>query len=197
MSLLTSLFSTTSTPAPALPDAADRYVIELRELEAFHAGQKAAGAPRFMRRRVTAQAKECAAILSAFRAGFEPCTPPSTWYRGTVGKPTNKDGVWTDSFPGKRPLRQAHGGHVTDDFKREYVGGIPPEIIPQWKVAKTIFGNDGIRVYSPHSTDLAPQVFWDPIMIGRLFHAGGQVYFEIGRWDLEKDLAHAFEDGQS
>ena len=140
------------------------------------------------------------AILSAFDAGFEPCTPPD-WYCGAYGKEVI---YWhNEVFPRKRtPLEEtALKLNPNRGFEIwQYRGVVPPEIQPKWQLAKSIFGAQEIRIYSPDVRDfIVARVITDPIMIGRVVSEDTAYYFRIGHWDLENDFEHMkkFENKQA
>src|SRR3989344_1645021 len=116
-----------------------------------------------------------ASILRALERGFEPTTPPKTWYPGLIShghfcercnrnplcphRHAEPDGSYynlsdlafdlKDTFPGKRaPVEDEHFSAVL-----VYQGFIAPTATPRIQEAVEIFGFHDIRVYSPFRRD--------------------------------------------
>lgn len=136
--------------------------------------------------------------------GFEPTTPPD-WYCGHLSEPkeqrsetwprkeapsgrtepTVSDSVWTLTAFSFSPFGMGLGYRV---FK----GAIPAEAVRRYSIAKPLL--DDARIYSPREEDfqfvsLEPA---DPVLIGGVEVLGQPCYFEIARWDIDRDLAEVF-----
>lgn len=132
-------------------------------------------------------------IKMVLAAGCEPTTPPQEWFHGFLEEPPKDQ--WGDydvssfdrSWPGK-----SVGGNMVSRVD-VFVGAIPPSALTKYAAVKGLV--DSVKVYSPRSEDFRtfenPMVA-DPVLIGVIRAAKKRYYFEIARWDVDKDLADLF-----
>lgn len=121
-------------------------------------------------------------MLLAF--GAEPTTPPGAWYCGRIEEP--KKDVW-GNYPSETwPARDSRDALV-------FQGAIPLIALRRYAATKGLV--DDVRIYSPDWDDFRvlqnPQPR-DPVMIGLINYLGDRVYFELARWDIDKDLVTVF-----
>lgn len=126
-------------------------------------------------------------IKQILAAGGEPTTPPIEWFCGRVITPMRlKNGRYPDeTWPGKRHYQ----GEV-----RVYQGAMPVMALERYAAMKDLV--DGTRIYSPSDSDFEQIqkriVYRDPVMIGSVAFLERNLYFELARWDIDKDLANVF-----
>lgn len=140
-------------------------------------------------------------IKRVLAAGAEPTTPPKQWFCGMVETPkkirdwnqVRAPKVWPrETWPHTAEGSLSINWRTTDDI-RVFKGAIP--LVALQKLAATKPDLDDVRIYSPHVDDFqtlrnpAPR---DPVMIGLIDFLGEKQYFEIARWDIDKDLAAIF-----
>ena len=127
-------------------------------------------------------------IKTLLSLGAEPVTPPSDWWCGTLTSPKKAWHDWpTETWP------CLHDRYEMDNTVRIYRGAFPIEAMQRYARMKPYV--DDVRVYSPERSDFkkAPlPVLRDPVLIGMIRYLETAQYFELARWDIDKDLAKVF-----
>lgn len=165
---------------PALRESVAPYLAQLAEFVELRRFQECLRAPYTQKSAVDGLIQEVCKVVSAFEAGFEPCSPPTHWYCGTLDR-WQAGGSVTGWFPSEH--------HLPDPTKvREFQKVLPLPVLKKWATARDVFG-DQIVVYSPDEADFQiVGLHCDPVMIGRLEYEGNILFFEIARWDTARDL---------
>ena len=131
-------------------------------------------------------------IVKALQAGYDNFAPNDQWYCGFAYESVDK--VWPqeslllqDRFPSRDRKKEKYSALV---FK----GNIPPHIQKAYLVAKEIFGEKHIQIYSPHIEDFKViNLYPDPVMVGMIENVPdcGNLFFRIAAWDIVKDIQEA------
>jgi len=75
-----------------------------------------------------------------------------------------------------------------------FVAPLPRAAFDAWKKAEEVFGWQEMRVYSPDQSHFQQNIVRpiDPVIIGRVNLGNGEFqHFEVFRWDIKEDIAHA------
>jgi len=75
-----------------------------------------------------------------------------------------------------------------------FQGVLPVSVQERYLAASAVFGQDHIQIYAPKQSYFrSVSLHTDPVMIGLVENVldHGNIFFEIVRWDTEKDLAAA------
>ena len=122
-------------------------------------------------------------VLTAFQAGFSPITPNKEWFCGVIRD--ERVGWWR--FNDRvRKFTHANPG----DDMLVFSGHIPAEAQERIVLAETIFEHR-MLISSPNLSDFSvPSLHMDPVAIGLIENVPeiGDMFFEIIRWDTQKDL---------
>jgi len=121
--------------------------------------------------------------------GAEPTTPPQQWWCGHVEEPARTKDSWGDlHYPAESwPCASSQRAAMV------FQSAIPIAALQRYAAAKPLL--DEYRIYSPSRDDfleLANPEPRDPVLIGLITHLGESLFFEIARWDIDKDLAAIF-----
>lgn len=125
--------------------------------------------------------------------GAEPTTPPEAWYCGMLAQPEpiRRDRSGEPVYPDETWPRRYRSSYR--DTVSVFQGAMPLAALQRYAAAKDMI--DDVRVYSPREDDFrqmpAPELR-DPVLIGRIDFLGEPHYFELARWDIDKDLAVVF-----
>lgn len=137
--------------------------------------------------KVAARRTQLIKYIAILQQGYEPTTPPAEWYCGVVVIPKGHNNQTTELT--RWPHKAFSGG---TDTEHQFTSPVPSAVGAAYAIAANLFGDD-IRVYSPNRADFAelprPKRV-DPVMIGYL---DGR-YYEIIRWDVDKDLEVLFSN---
>lgn len=126
--------------------------------------------------------------------GAEPTEVPAHWYCGhieapkkiKISRPFGNDEKW---YPNETWPHQ----WVSNAAALVFNGPIPLNALRRYAAAKPYV--DGARIYSPNINDFSqlrnPKRL-DPVLIGSVYYLGQNLYFEIARWDIDKDLEQVF-----
>jgi len=74
-----------------------------------------------------------------------------------------------------------------------FMAPLPAEAYSAYQEATALFGEANVRIYSPdrnHFQERRVQPI-DPVIIGRVEMGADSHYFEVFRWDIKEDIAHA------
>ena len=129
-------------------------------------------------------------IKRLLAVGAEPTTPPD-WYCGHLTEPPKTTDRWGEErYPAETwPSRNWSGRGTALVFN----SAIPLDALQRYAAAKPLI--DDARIYSPRDEDFyrlpEPQPR-DPVLIGMVRFLGEPQYFEIARWDIDRDLATLF-----
>ena len=136
-------------------------------------------------------------VKQLLAAGCEPTTPNIEWYSGYIKAPeldwrgSIKNEAENKGWPSANAGSAAPGTRVAYWL---YRAPIPVAVLEQYALVEHLL--DSVRIYSPNIEDFQQvpmPVPHDPVMIGRVDLTTPQ-YFEIARWDIDKDLAEIFAD---
>ena len=151
--------------------------------------------------------RDCRRAIQALEQGFEPTTPPEKWVAGFIRRPgwrhrialAKRYGREVGRFPYKqepeRWPREATGTRYARTC-RVFTAPVPASMLPRINEGLQFFGNDELRIYSPRESDfqIVPLPLpVDPVVIGRLSVGDRSVFFEVVRWDVDKELAALYE----
>lgn len=127
-------------------------------------------------------------IKRVLAAGGEPTSLQETWYAGQLTEPKRSE--WRDPVE-TWPCANAHalwGAEVL-----VYKGAMPLSAVERLAEASPLL--DDVRIYSPRRDDfyaMPRRLPHDPVLVGMIDLLGEPQYFEIARWDVDKDLAALF-----
>lgn len=134
----------------------------------------------------------------AIRLGYEPTTLPENWYGGFMRKLPN--GVLNRSGN----LLPEHRWPSKNSYDRWglaallFQAPVPKEAMEKYRTAVRVFGDKNIQVYSPERSDFSevPRPLpIDPVIIASTGWSpkGHTPYFEVARWDTDKDIAAVYK----
>lgn len=142
--------------------------------------------------------KSLKGILCALDAGYEPTTPPATWFAGWYDKPKFAHGRGEREFQSHLSNWPAAGPLVsrTNDYYAlvwsHFTSPVPAWAFKRYEKAGHLFGRGNIVVYSPEPNDFTAVVTplpCEPVFIGLIVVGGVErYYFEIARWEIGRDL---------
>jgi hypothetical protein len=141
-------------------------------------------------------------IKKVLAFGCEPTTPPE-WFCGHLTAPKKvkaKDGRFdgreeypSETWPQWSPETR-YRSKTRDRDTHVYTGPMPAIALQRYAAVKSLI--DDVRVYSPRPEDFETiredDPSPDPVLIGMIAFLGEPQYFEIARWDIDKDLAAIF-----
>jgi hypothetical protein len=136
-------------------------------------------------------------IKQLLAAGCEPTTPNEAWYAGYLQAPeTTWQGIPRnpETWPCANGTRGPEGERIAYWL---YQAPIPVDVVEKYAMVEHLL--DSVRIYSPHMEDfkkVMEPIPRDPVMIGRVNLLNSQRYFEIARWDIDKDLVAIFTKGK-
>jgi len=139
--------------------------------------------------------RKLANIKTLLELGFEPTNPPTKWYVGWLKEPKkvgwfDRRGYPQETWPGLSVFRSSW-----ERSRSAAVFTAPIPVAALAALGRAMPYLDDVRAYSPRDTDFtvhAEPVPHDPVIIGAVEYLGERIYFEIARWDINKDLAEVY-----
>ncbi len=142
--------------------------------------------------------RQCAKAMRATDMGFRPTVPPDQWLAGFVRKPGWRHAGRIDRSYYDGPIRFPHEAIKPGTYRamhRVFQAPIPIPEMARITDALQFFGNDELRVYSPHRSDFTStpsSLASVPMVMGRLSVGGESVFFEVARWHAKGDLSASY-----
>lgn len=155
----------------------------------------------------TSEARKAVGALERIKkllaAGAEPNEPNFQWYVGVIQKPRPKTTLRLRQI---YPVENWRGQSVSSWSSRDngyrqavYTGPMPVHALQALASLGPLV--DDYRIYSPDAKHFAAlpepisRVNIDPVLSGRIEYLGQNEYFELARWDIDRDLAGVFSKG--
>ena len=198
------LFSRSETPAEEKLPRTDytRPLVERHETICALLKDKEIVLSRTHKRELEISKQRLETIFKAMGNGFEPIVPNPKWYCGFLDlihfKTYNELDETIQSYEGisqkNPPIKKINreGSNYSYEYpQRVFASPIPRWALDRYKRAAKIFGAPRIFVSSPEPNDFVTewtQLPCEPAIIGTVVLDGKLHYFEVARWDIERDL---------
>jgi len=133
-------------------------------------------------------------VVRGFQAGFSLTTPNKEWYCGVIEKRLimyHYVYYWHRRGILEKITKVNPKNEDKEQAMLVYTGVIPAEAQKKIVIAREIFDEELIFVCSPQITDFrVPELCPDPVAIAMIQDVPnhGDLFFEVARWDVKKDL---------
>ena len=151
-------------------------------------------------------------ILRVLAYGYEPTSLPTHWYAGALpdakperdmfGRPRAQEETWGNQFLAENKKQRAevqrlYGANASMmgfgvAGVATFTAPMPRAAFDAYQKARDVFGPANLRIYSPDRAHFQQNTLRaiDPVIIGKVDGPEPR-YFEVYRWDIAEDIAHA------
>jgi len=184
----------------AIPDLVAGVQEEIAQIELLLKSREVV-LPKGHRKIAKRKVRQLRKVIRATQAGYEPTTPPATWYAGWYKEPDQAQAEMSQTI---RAVEVAAAmwpavtsvigfrGRWRGLYWKRFVAPVPSWAVKRYRKASRLFGRDCIMVYSPEPNDFVEEVTplpCEPVFIGCIDVSATDLrYFTIARWEIGRDL---------